>query len=139
MSESLTALLPGPGLLKELSADAPLPSSLPCPVSLSPGLLLSLLLLLLVPKDGHANEGSDPSGFSPASEPEPPAAAETLKNAPTYACPLHIIAVIRVEVMPQALWCTVSLGHTYLCMCTEWMQASTRCHFTWSVSALEAP
>ena len=33
--------------------------------------------------------------LGPASEPEPPAAAETLKNAPTYACPLQAVSVIQ--------------------------------------------
>ena len=99
MSESFTALLLGPEPPKELSPDAAvLPGSLPCPGSLLPVLLpsLELLLLLPVPKEGHADEDSEPSGFWPASDPEPPPAAETRKNAPTYACPLHQPPVIRV-------------------------------------------
>ncbi len=101
MSESFTALLLGPELPKQLSTDAAaLPSSPSCPISLPSELLLSLLLLLLVPlvlNEGQAEEDSEPSGFGPASEPEPPAAAETLKNAPTYACPLHASPSIQLS------------------------------------------
>ena len=45
--------------------------------------------LLLIP-EGQPGEGdSDPSVFSMPSRPDP-AEVETLRKAPTYACPLHV-------------------------------------------------
>ena len=88
-TEALLLLLFGPATPEVLSAEAA--ASCNSFSSLDSALfeLASMQSLPLTP-EGHPEDGdSDPSLFSMASRPDP-VDVETLRKAPTYACPLHV-------------------------------------------------